>query len=86
MDTPPEKLVGSGPFRLKSFKPDLATLMEEDPVGYACHLARAIPGLGAHLTLPPEELAGLVRRLYGRLERTERTLWAIWGRTPNDSR
>ena len=65
---------------------DLATLMEEDPLGYACQLARAIPGLEAHLTLPPERLAGLVSDLYGRLERTERTLWAIWGRTPNDSR
>ena len=65
---------------------DLATLMEEDPLGYACQLARAIPGLGAHLMLPPERLAGLVSDLYGRLERTERTLWTIWGRTPNDSR
>ena len=35
VDTPPEKLVGSGPFRLKSFKPDLATLMERNPYYYA---------------------------------------------------
>lgn len=35
IDTPPEKLVGSGPFRLKSFKPDQSTLMERNPYYYA---------------------------------------------------
>ncbi len=63
---------------------ELSALMETNPVGYAWELAGVIPGLEAHRTLPPEDLATLTRELYGRLERRERTLWTIWRRRSRD--
>ena len=63
---------------------ELVALMETDTVAYACQLAGVIPGMAAHRSLLPQELAKLTRVRYGPLERTERTLWAIWDRRPGD--
>lgn len=65
---------------------DLVDLMETDPVGYACAVAGAIPGLAAHRTLPADDLAALAQDLYGPLERNRRTLWRIWARIPEVER
>jgi len=53
-----------------------------DPDGYACTLARAIPGLEHHRSLPDAELATFARGLYPPLERDKRTMWRIWKRIP----
>jgi len=61
------------------------TLVEQirtDPDGYTCTLARAIPGLEHHRTLPDAQLAALARELYAPVERDRRTLWRIWRRIP----
>ncbi len=64
---------------------ELVALMERDPVDYACQLARVLPGMSAHRRLPKDRLAALTRVVYGRLERTERGLWAIWRRRSGDA-
>jgi hypothetical protein len=58
----------------------LLALMDTDPVAYARELADVLPGMAAHRGLPEAALAAYTRDWYGRLERSERTLWKIWRR------
>jgi hypothetical protein len=64
----------------------LAALMRDDPTAYACSLGEAIPEMAPFLDLTAVLFAELVTELFGRLERSERTLWKIWAAIPEGQR
>jgi len=65
---------------------ELDLMARDHPAAYAEYIARQIPSMQSYLWNPPERIAELLTEFCGRPATTQRALWSIWERIPDQVR